>query len=171
MKAFKILTLCICLMVSGIIGCSTGSGGSGGSGGSDSPEPVSTDSIIEKYTESYISISNIDTNTDNNDIAAMLQTITVKLIRMPSESWAEVDAKENAYMISLSTNFISDVHTLKASSNEIEIVDGFCDEIIYYYSVTESGYYMVAGELLGDAAGRFIVKMDKHEYKKIKNTR
>ena len=165
MKALKILTFCVFLMVSGIMGCSTG--GTSGSGGSE----ISTYTIVKKYTENYISISNVDTNTDNNDIAAMLQTITVKLIKTPCKSWQDVNKVEDEYIASVKSNYISSVYTIVACSNEIEIVDGFCDEIIYYYSITQSGYYFMAGDLLSESATRFIINMDKYEYEKVKNFR
>lgn len=113
----------------------------------------------------------IDTNTDNHDIAAMLQTITVDLIKKPSNSWKEVTIREQRYIDDIKTNNISPVYTIRACSNEIDIVDGFCDEIIYYYSVVEPNYAYFSGNFLGESATRFIIKMDNYEYEKVKTNR
>jgi hypothetical protein len=136
--------------------------------GCNTIEPsISTDTIITKYTQVYIQASAVSTNVDNHDIAAMLQTFTVDLIKHPSSTWGEVERREQFYIDSVRTNVISVVYTLRACSNEVDIVDGFCDEVIYYYSQVESDYAEMAGDFLGNASTRFIINMDNYEYEKI----
>jgi len=134
-------------------------------------QDISTSTIVEKYSNIYIEISSTDTNTDNHDISAILQTVTVDLIKKPSETWNDVNRRKNVYIESIKSNNISYVYTLMASSNEIEIANGFCGEIIYYYSITQPEYAFFSGNFLSEAATRFIVNMNDYEYdyEKIKN--
>lgn len=153
MNFFRVFLFCVLIgLTLETTGCST-----------RSPE-VSTNTIVEKYTKDYIKTSNIDKDTDNHDIAAMLQTLTVDLIKHPSETWEEVNVREDRYVNMVKTNYISSVYTIFACDNEIRIFDGFCDEIIYYYSVIESDYAHFSGQFLGNAATRFIVNMGDYEY-------
>lgn len=154
MELLKILT---CIILLAISGCQT------------NRTDISTDLIVTKYVDTYIKVSAIDTNTDNHDIAAMLQTFTVDLIHVPLTSWKDVQTREDQYISTVSTGMISNVYTIIASSNEIKIVDGFCDDILCYYSVIEPDYATLAGNFLSESAIRFIVTIDKYQYEKEKN--
>lgn len=156
MKTLKILAL---VLLVAFAGCKT------------VDSNISTDSIVAKYTSQYIEISTTDTNTDNHDIAAMLQTVSVDLIRHPSESWQDVMVREDQYISVVTTGVISRVYTIRASTNEIKIVDGFCDEVLEYLSSIEPDYASFAGDLLSESSTRFIVNMDNYEYEKFRNNR
>lgn len=157
MKTLRILFISFVLAMTAILGCTTV--------GSN----TSTDTIVARYTSKYIEVSSIDTNTDNHDIAAMLQTITVDLIKNPSGSWKQVTERENQYVSMITTGYISSVYTIEASSNEVKFIDGFCDEIIYYYSVIEPDYARFIGDFLGESSTRLIINMDNYEYDKFRN--
>jgi hypothetical protein len=159
MKTLRILYISLALAITTLFGCTTVS------------SYTSTNDVITQYTSQYIEISSVDTNTDNHDIAAMLQTITVGFIRLPSESLEEIEKREDQYISIMTTGVISKTYTIMASSNEISIVDGFCDDIIKYYSTIEPNYPEFFGDFLGDVSIRFIVNMDNYEYDKIKNNR
>ena len=134
-------------------------------------EVISTDLIASRYFEIYKEVSESDEETDNHDISAVLQTLSLDLIANPPDSWYAAQLREEGYMSVISTGYISSVYTVMACRNEISIADGFCDEVIGYYATIEPDYYYLAGRLLSSSSVKLIIFMNNYEYDKFKNSK
>jgi len=133
-----------------------------------SPTYSSTGDIVNRYANEYKNISSVDTNTDNHDISAILKTFSVLLIKVPSSTWQDVKNREREYIALISTNSISFNYSIRASSNEINISNGFLNDIIQYYEIIEPNYSYFSGNFISESSVRFIIIMDDYEYEKYK---
>ena len=128
--------------------------------------PPPTNAIINKYSYIYENITLTDPNTDNNDIAYILKTFCCNLFNSQPQNWEDISDRENQYMSSLSTNYISTNYIVMASSNEIFIVDGFLDEISSYYQTLDT-CYSSAPNLISTESKKLIFRLNDYEYNKI----
>lgn len=123
-------------------------------------QTIDDNTIINNYVAMYAS----STNSQNDDIAAILREFSTYVVLEKASSWADLQKKEDLFMMNISTNFISYYYTIIPSDEEIRISDGFLDMIIMYDTYYNPSWIYSINQRIPSISSRFITKMNDYEY-------
>ena len=126
----------------------------------NSIKTVDDNVIIHHYVTQY---SN-STNSQNDDIAAILREFSYYVINNRPSSWPDLQGKENQFMSRLLTNEISYYYPVIPSDEEIRISDGFLDIVITYDSIYHPEWIYSVNQRIPSISSRFITQMNDYEY-------
>ncbi len=125
---------------------------------------LSSADIRKQHVELYIEKSKTSIDLDNDDIAAILKEFVVNITTNEPVSWADIQLREDKYILNISTNVISINYPIRPSDDEIFISDSFLDKTIEYFRVKNPSWYSDMGDVLSVSASRFIVEINDFEW-------
>lgn len=152
----KILVILLVSLVS-ICGCTQGGG--------ESKKVMNDEFILSHHTTMYMK----STNSQNDDIAAILREFSAFTITNKFASWQDVARKEDIFMARLQTSNISYFYPVIPSKEEIKISDSFLDMVITYDTYYHPEWLYRIGQRIPTISTRFITQINDYEYNKRTN--
>ena len=123
---------------------------------------MNDDIIIANHIGMYMSA----TNSQNDDIAAILREFSLFTITNRFSTWSELSKKENQFMGRLQTSNISYFYPVIPSAEEIKISNSFLDTVIAYDTYYHTTWLYQIGQRIPTISTKFITKMNDYEYNK-----